>query len=263
MAPLTYLQFHLIFVLPVLAVLAAAVYLRAETWSGVEPLSGLAILLCLALVYTIPWDNLLIAEGVWWYGDGATAGTIWQAPLGEYLFFVFQPIIVCLWLFQFPRIDDVSLIRIPLSYRGLGVAAGAAVSLVGYLMLDVQSLYYLGAILFWSGPILSIHWGFGWPYLWRLRKTMLLGVSVPTLYLCTIDRIAIEMGVWVLSDAHTTGITVLGLPIEEGTFFFMTSLFAVQTLLMYMWLLDRVERGELDEWKLAITEFRLFPDLDR
>lgn len=263
MAPLTYLQFHLVFVLPVLALLAVAVYLRADTWSGPEPLSGLAILLCLALVYTIPWDNLLIAEGVWWYGEGTTAGRLWQAPIGEYLFFVFQPIIVCLWLFQFPRIEDVSLIRISLLTRGLGVLGGAVVSVVGYLMLGVDALYYLGAILFWSGPILSIHWGFGWPYLWRLRRTMLVGIAAPTLYLCTIDRIAIDMGIWVLSDTYTTGITVLGLPIEEGAFFFMTSVFAVQTLLMYMWLLDRVERGELDEWRLAISEVRLLPDLDR
>lgn len=263
MAPLTYIEFHLLFVIPPMLLLGVLAYVRKGAWSGPRPLSGLAILLVLALVYTIPWDNLLIAEGVWWYGEGTTSGYIWHAPIGEYLFFILQPIVVCLWLFQFPTVADVSLVRIPLWKRGIGVLAGASVSIVGYLMLGVDSLYYLGAILFWSGPILSIHWGFGWPYLWRLRRTLAVGIAVPTLYLCTIDRLAIEWGLWVLSDLHTTGITVLGLPIEEGAFFFMTSVFAVQTLLMYMWLLDRVERGELTEWKLALTNRTPAPELER
>ncbi|MFT4947069.1 MAG: lycopene cyclase domain-containing protein [Natronomonas sp.] len=263
MAPLSYIEFHLLFVVPPMLLLGLLAYARGAAWSGPEPLSGLAILLVLALVYTIPWDNLLIAEGVWWYGEGATSGYVWQAPIGEYLFFIFQPIVVCLWLFQSPAVADVSLIRIPLWKRGIGVLAGILVAGVGSLMLGVESLYYLGALLLWAGPILSIHWGFGWPYLWRVRKTLALGIAGPTLYLCTIDRLAIERGIWVLSDPHTTGITVLGLPIEEGAFFLLTSAFAVQTLLMYMWLLDRVERGELTEWRLALTNRRPAPDPER
>lgn len=262
MPPLTYLEFHLIFVIPPIIILGTLTYYRDRVWSGSRPFSGLAVLLFLALVYTTPWDNLLIAEGVWWYPDGTTLVHFWEAPLGEYLFFLLQPILVALWLFQFPKIADVSLTGISARTRLVGVIAGLSVSVVGYLLLSVQSTYYMGAILFWAGPILAIQWGFGWPYLWKIRKTVAVGIVVPTLYLWLIDRIAIEMGIWVISESHTVGVTLLGLPIEEAMFFFLTTVFAVQTLVMYMWLLDRVERGELTEWKVAIQNERPVPEIE-
>ena len=82
----------------------------------------------------------------------------------------------------------------------------------------------------------------------------MVGIAVPTLYLMLIDRIAIGMGIWTLSDAHTVGITLLGLPVEEALFFFLTNVFAIQTIVMYQWLGDRVDRGELKEWRIAIKE---------
>jgi lycopene cyclase domain-containing protein len=66
-------------------------------------------------------------------------------------------------------------------------------------------------------------------------------VAPPTLYLWIVDRVAIGLGVWTLSDRHTTGLAVplLGLPVEEALCFFLTSLFVVQGLVLYAWLLDR------------------------
>lgn len=262
MAPLTYLEFHLAFVVPPLIVLGTLLYYREDVWSGPRAMSGLAVLLFLAFVYTTPWDNLLIAEGVWWYGEGTTLIHFWEAPLGEYLFFLLQPVITVLWLCQFPEIADVSLLKVSVRARLLGILAGLSVSVLGYFLLGVQSTYYMGAILFWGGPILAIQWGFGWPYLWKIRRTVAVGILVPTLYLMVIDRIAIGMGIWVLSDAHTVGVTILGLPVEEALFFFLTNVFAVQTIVMYMWLGDRVDRGELEEWKLAIRERKPGADVE-
>jgi lycopene cyclase domain-containing protein len=242
MPPITYLTFHLLFIVPPIVVLGALAGTREGTWWGRRPMSGLAIVIGLALVYTTPWDNLLIAEGVWSYGEGATLVHLWHAPLGEYLFFVLQPVLTALWLFQFPAVRDVSL-RIPASSRLLGAGAGLLVSGAGLLVLD--SAFYLGALLVWTGPILAIQWAFGWPYLWRLRRTVALAVGVPTLYYCLVDRIAIGLGIWVLSDQHTAGLAVAGLPIEEAIFFLVTNLFTVQALLLYMWLLDRVETPSL------------------
>jgi hypothetical protein len=60
-----------------------------------------------------------------------------------------------------------------------------------------------------------------------------VGTLVPTLYLCVTDRIAIEYGIWILSEQYTTGIFVAGLPVEEAAFFFVTNLFVVQGLVLY------------------------------
>ncbi len=249
--PLTYLEFHAVFVLPPIALLTWLAIRREDAWFDRRSLSGLAILLVLAVIYTTPWDNLLIAEGVWWYGEGTTLVTFWHAPLGEYLFFVLQPILTCLWLFQFLDVRELSL-RIPTSHRLLGAAGGLAVSAVGLALLFwTTSTYYLGAILFWAGPILAIQWSFGITYVWHARRLVALGVAVPTVYLWIADWIAIDMGIWVISPIHTTGYTLLGLPIEEALFFLVTNVFAVQTLVLYVWLLDR--QHELPALERATT----------
>ena len=62
---------------------------------------GLAIGLhvLIALLYTTPWDNYLVATGVWWYDPSLVTGVVlgW-VPIEEYTFFILQPILVGVWL---------------------------------------------------------------------------------------------------------------------------------------------------------------------
>ena len=45
----------------------------------------------LAVLYTGPWDNAIIANGVWSYSKGQVLGTvIGRVPLEEYLFYILQ-----------------------------------------------------------------------------------------------------------------------------------------------------------------------------
>jgi lycopene cyclase domain-containing protein len=258
MLSISYLSFHLLFVVPPIVLLGTLAVVRGRTWWGRRPLGGLAIIIALAVGYTTPWDNLLIAEGVWWYGEGVTAAHIWEAPVGEYLFFVLQPVLTALWLFQIPEIHDRSL-STPARTRLAGVAAGLVVSVAGFALLGATSTFYLGALLLWAGPVLAIQWGFGWPYLWGLRRTVALAVLVPTLYLCAIDVVALDLGIWVISKEHTVGLALLGLPVEEALFFLLTNLFTVQGIVLYMWLRDRVDVATVERWTAAIESRR--PDL--
>ncbi|UWG50551.1 Lycopene cyclase family protein [Halalkaliarchaeum sp. AArc-CO] len=236
--PLSYLEFHALFILPPIFLLGWLAHRRSGAWWGRRPLSGLGIILVLAVVYTTPWDNLLIDVGVWWYGDGAVVETIWHAPVEEYLFFVLQPILTALFLFLFPTGEDLSL-RIPSSHRFVGAVGGLGLGAVGWFLLGSSSTFYMGAILLWAGPILAIQWAFGLTYLWRVRRRVALAILVPSVYLWIVDRIAIGMGIWVISEEYTTGYTLFGLPIEEATFFLVTNIFVVQGIVLYMWLLDR------------------------
>jgi lycopene cyclase domain-containing protein len=239
MTPETYLGFHLLFVLPPLVLVSVFAYVRPAAMWGRVPFFGLGVILVLAVAYTTPWDNLLISYGVWRYGDGVTAGTIFAAPLGEYLFFVFQPALVALWLYNLDIPTDGSL-RLSIRSRLVGLAAGLAVSALGIgLLVAGPSTLYLGSILAWAGPILAIQWSFGWPHLIRARRTVAIAIGVPTVYLCAIDWYAITNGLWTVSTAYSTGITLLGLPIEEAVFFLMTNVFIVQGLVLYLWLLDQ------------------------
>lgn len=243
--PLSYLEFHAIFVLPPLAALAVATWRRRTAWWSRASLGGIGIMVGLAIAYTTVWDNLLIAEGVWRYGEGATHATIWHAPVGEYLFFSLQPILAALWLYQFIDADGAGMeLGLPTRTRAAGAVVGLSVSAAGLgLLLAGGSTFYLGAILAWAGPILAIQWAFGWPYLVRNRRTVAVGLAVPTLYLCLVDRLAIGWGLWTISGAHTVGVSPLGLPIEEAVFFLVTNAFLIQGLTLYAWLLDRLDRS--------------------
>lgn len=233
---LTYLEFHLLFLVPVLSVLSLSLLARAvERWR--LQLAGLAVIVALALVYTTPWDNYLIAQGVWSYGDGRLAGRVWLAPVGEYLFILVQPVVAALWLFH---------LRTPAAEVGtgrrdrlVGLAAGGLVTAVGAALLTREAGFYLGAILAWGGPVLALQWAVGWRYLLAVRRHVALAVGVPTLYLWVADWVAIQQGVWVISARYTTGLGLPGLPVEEMVFFLTTNLFVVQGLVLLPWVVKR------------------------
>ncbi|MFB6205165.1 MAG: lycopene cyclase domain-containing protein [Haloglomus sp.] len=292
MSTLTYLQFHLVFLGGPLLALAAAVARGVSLRVGppaVAPrvrLSGRSVdarvvgtllLTALAVVYTTPWDSYLVRRGAWFYGEGAVAARFLAVPLGEYLFFVVQPVLTALWLSLLPagpprqvradggetsgratsappdgggppRSDGGTAVGrergrggVTLGQRALGAGAGGLVALCGWLVLGVDGGLYLGTLLLWAAPVLAIQWAFGWPYLLWRGRVVALGVAVPTLYLWVADRVALALGVWELSPDLTTGYAVplLDLPVEEAVFFLLTNLFVVQGLVLWLWVADR------------------------
>jgi lycopene cyclase domain-containing protein len=242
MSTITYFQFHLVFLLPPLLVLSAVPSARSRVESSEFRWSGVAIVTVVALAYTVPWDNYLVSLGVWRYGAGAVAGRVWHAPLEEYLFILLQPVVVALWLRYVERLSartDPRPLSVGLPARAIGVLAGLGIGAAGVALLPRAETLYLGAILAWAAPVLALQWGFGWPHLWRRRRTLAVGVGVPTAYLWVADWTALRYDIWELASAYTTGWTLFGLPVEEAAFFLLTNLFVVQGLLLYGWVLDR------------------------
>ncbi|MDY6780330.1 MAG: lycopene cyclase domain-containing protein [Halobacteria archaeon] len=235
---ISYLEFHLIFVIPVVV---ALMYLwkRREGFDGFG-VAGLGIMVALALVYTTPWDSYLIRKGVWGYGEGVVTTRLWKVPLGEYIFMALLPLVGGTWSYVVDAEPDVSF---PLPYSPpahlVGAVAGASVGLIGYLLLSNPSTYYLGAILGWAAPVLALQWGFGGAYLARRLRTVVYAIGVPTAYLCVVDWAAISMGLWQISPEHTVGLSVAGLPVEEITFFLVTNTFVVQGLVLWRWVVAK------------------------
>jgi lycopene cyclase domain-containing protein len=234
---LTYLQFHLLFLLPPLSVLAVSTVVRPRLERRRLHLGGLVVILALALLYTVPWDSYLIGRGVWFYGDGRVALRFLRVPLGEYLFMIVQSVVVALWLFQLDA--PTATADMTTRDRLFGLAGGAALTLAGLAGLTGDATFYLGAILAWAGPVFALQWAVGWRYLLAVRRYVGLAAGLPVLYLCIADRVAIGMGIWTISDRFTTGVDILGLPVEEATFFLVTTLFVVQGLVLLPWVVDR------------------------
>jgi lycopene beta-cyclase len=234
----TYLQFHFVFILPLIALLALWAYLDVRRG---KPLAGsvghntraallsIVIHIFLAVAYTTPWDNYLVYRKVWGYPEGNVLFTIGYVPFEEYLFFVFQTVIAALTLFTVARYydpPDAVLKGDGSKVRWTGVMIALAIMIFGAVCLLFPKGTYVGLILVWAMPVLMLQLGFGADILLRRWRIVLTSVALPTVYLWLADRYAIvEGGIWWINPELTTGIAPFGLPIEEALFFLMPNLF--------------------------------------
>jgi lycopene cyclase domain-containing protein len=201
----------------------------------------------IALVYTTPWDNYLVASRVWWYDPDLVTGIlIWYVPIEEYTFFILQPILTSLWLVALAR-------RLPVPTQP--VANPAAVRRSGMIFfgilcaLSVIKLLsgwdagtYLALLLVWALPPVIFQMWFGGDILWKHRLLVGLGVLVPTLYLSYVDSLAITSGTWTINPEQSLNLFIGTLPFEEGAFFFMTNLLIVLGMTM---MLARESQGRI------------------
>ena len=198
-----------------------------------SPLKMLAILVLIALVYTTPWDNYLVATGVWWYDPALVTGIVlgW-VPIEEYTFFVLQPILVGLWLMWLAR-------RVPVAPDVEGESRGDArrvrmvslaivgaiwVASVVLLLSGWQPGTYLALELSWALPPIMLQLFFGADILLRHWRLVLLTIVPMTLYLAGTDALAITAGTWTIDPAQSLNLMLGGvLPIEEFVFFMLTT----------------------------------------
>lgn len=240
---MSYFAFHLVFTLPPILLLALVQRQPLAGIGGLRAWLGLPLIALLALVYTTPWDNYLIWRDVWHYGTDRVMGTIGYVPVEEYLFFLLQPILTGFWLYWLlSRTSEPVQEEYSARVRVSGIVLWITISIAGALMLQWDPSVYLGLILVWAGPVLALQWAVGANQLWATKRTWLIGTLIPTLYLWSADRVAIAQGIWSISDVYTTGFHLLGLPIEEATFFLVTNLLVTQGLLLFL-LLGNMEQG--------------------
>ncbi|HEX6372256.1 MAG TPA: lycopene cyclase domain-containing protein [Longimicrobium sp.] len=262
---MTYLQFHLIFILPplLLLFLTSRKLLRRMGPRAVPALIGVVLL---ALVYTTPWDSELIRRGVWGYGPDRVIGTIGLIPIEEYLFFILQPLLTGLWFYRVmpPRTEDdrqrlawqstpSARLGSHLPQKTLGEVSHQRVSerwehvlrwgpavlyallaLWGVMLLRTERGTYLGMILAWAAPVLAAQWAVAGGRIGAAPRTFALAVAIPTLYLWMADAIAIRLSIWRISETQTLGIKFGPLPLEEAAFFLATNLLVVQGLTLFL-----------------------------
>lgn len=234
---MTYLQFHFVFILPPIAVLALLLR-RRRAGLPRRALPSLAALAAIAFVYTTPWDNYLVWRGVWGYGNERVLGVIGYVPVEEYLFFLLQPVLTGLWLLLLiaGREGGRDAAAPPGGpARWVGATAWLAVAVAGALALRVDSGVYLGLILAWAAPVLAGQWAFAGSLLWHQRRLALLAIVPATLYLWFADWVAIRLGIWEISTTYTTGLMLDTLPVEEAVFFLITNILVVQGLLLFLY----------------------------
>ena len=244
---MSYLQFHLIFIVPPILLLAAG-GARIRPRLGSRGFLGVVLVPLIALVYTTPWDNYLVYREIWWYGPDRVLGTIGWVPIEEYMFFLFQPVLTGLFtlhvLARRAGAESAGLRSIPGLRLEPPLADGWVprvltalpwffVAAVGAWCLTFPSGLYMGLILAWAAPVVGFMWLYEGPRLWRYVHVMGLAVAVPTLYLWVADAVAIRLGIWEISEEYTFGWNPFGLPVEEATFFLLTNVLVVVGTILF------------------------------
>ncbi len=197
----------------------------------------LLALVLIALVYTTPWDNYLVATKVWWYDPALVIGwVIGWVPIEEYSFFVLQTILTSLWIWflarRLPVRKPQTAIRnsqLAQSIRWISFTLCTLLWLVSlYLWLSHwQNIQYLAITLSWALLPVLLQLGFGGDILWQHRTLLFWSLLPPTVYLCLVDALAISAGTWTIAPDQSTNILVGTLPLEEAVFFFVTNLLIV------------------------------------
>lgn len=191
---------------------------------------GIAIHVLLAVIYTTPWDNYLVATGVWYYNPELVTGLLLgYVPIEEYTFFVLETILAGLWWWFLAR-------RLPIP-AGTFRADKSLVYVSTCLLISLWLLFtylfffgttnwtYLAIILFWALPPIIIQLLFGADILWHYRRLVFWGIAIPGTYLSLIDILALKETTWSISPDQTTGVLFFGiLPLEEVVFFFVTNI---------------------------------------
>jgi lycopene cyclase domain-containing protein len=193
----------------------------------------LLVHVAVALLYTTPWDNYLVATRVWWYDPTLVTGiTLGWVPLEEYTFFVLQTLMTGLWLLYLAR-------RLPLEGGPVphyGQARWIATLVAGLIWLAALAMLfagwrpgtYLALELTWALPPIMLQLAFGADILWHHRRLVLLSLLPPTFYLCIADALAIGAGTWTINPARSLNVYLGGgLPLEEFVFFTLTNTLVV------------------------------------
>ncbi len=244
---MTYFGFLLRFlVIPIVLLGIAHLFLRRrgkslpESLQAVPPGLTLAAHILVALIYTTPWDNYLVATGVWYYNPELVNGLVlgW-VPIEEYTFFVLQPILTGLWLFLLAMVLDLgsgdSYAKPRLRLWSVIILGVIWLLSVVVFIADWAPGTYLSITLAWALPPILLQLAIGADILWRYRRLIFWSLVPMTVYLSFADSFAIGDGTWAIAPAQSLNVYIGGvLPIEEFIFFFLTNTLLVFGITLVM-----------------------------
>lgn len=221
--------------------------------------TAIGIHVLLAVVYTTPWDNYLVATGVWYYNPKLVTGlVIGYVPIEEYTFFVVETILSSLWWWFLARKLTPPSAEFKPNKKLIAVSSSFLVLIwivFTYLFFsNYQPITYLSITLFWALPAILPQLLFGADILWHYRKLVTWAILIPGIYLSLMDIVALKETTWAISPAQTTGILFFGiLPLEEVVFFFITNVLIVFGMTL---LLANVSAGRFAEIKEQLQTWK-------
>ena len=230
---MTYLEYLLLFIIIPSIIILVLSLLISSTRQYPIPVKTLVLsmvsLSVIAFVYTTPWDNYLVANGIWTYNSSKIIGIIFgYVPFEEYMFFILETAFVCLFFSLFLQLG---LIKIPdesnIHFSKLKILILLFLSFVWIFSLitfiiELNQLLYLNLLVLWVIPPVFLQIFIGWDVISYNKSRIGIIILILGSYLSITDAYAINTGIWSISQSFTTGLIFYGLPLEELMFFFST-----------------------------------------
>ncbi len=241
---MTYLDFHLRFNLPLLLLgIAGSAF---AGWSAAL-FTTLLITILIVVVFTSPWDNYAVSQGLWGFAQGQHLTKLGYLPVEEYLFFVLQTVEVFLlthcaaFLLQFPTAGTPSITSL-LAPLFLFVIAWIVLGFVmaGHLQ---PKYHYLFHLLYWFSPVLVFQWILAGRLLWTNVLVILIPAIFAGSWLSFGDMVAIKENIWFFDESQILGIKLKRIPVEEILFFYLTSLLIAQSYVMLLPAISQIENN--------------------
>lgn len=212
----------------------------SDLYRARSPFVYILSLALIALFYTTPWDNYLVANSIWFYSVNNIQNIIiGYVPLEEYLFFIIQTFFtssILLLVLLFKGKDNLKKNK-QFKYQKVILFSFLAVwlfSLLNFFSNNQNSLY-LSLILLWFILPIITQIIYGYEILLEYKYTLLITVTGSTLYLAIIDSLAIFDGIWTISPSTSLNLLILGiLPIEEFIFFLVTNILVSFALVLFL-----------------------------
>ena len=260
---MTYFGFLLRFLIfPILLLLFVNWRERDKPASGFEDARiwrGILAHILIAVIYTTPWDNYLVATGVWYYNPVLVTGIVFgYVPLEEYTFFVLETLMIGLWWWMLAR-RQVLIPKHPfqpnkaLRSWSLGLLAVLWTTSLLLLLSNWEPGMYLAITLTWALPAIAPQLAFGADILWHYRRLLGTVILTGAGYLSAMDALAIGSGTWTIDPAQSTGIFIGTLPIEEAVFFAITVILISFGMTL---LLAEVSQARLEELRSLLERLR-------
>jgi lycopene cyclase domain-containing protein len=196
--------------------------------------NALVILSSMAFIYTTPWDNYLVAQGVWFYDEALVSGIIiYWVPLEEYLFFILETILVGLLFLNINTINTNKILNntqqkfenINLRIFGFSIVIVLwSISLI-LLLSGYTQFTYVALIMVWALIPIGIQIIYGVDLIWDNIIPISVSITISTIYLSFVDAYAIRSGTWTIDSEYSLASFKLDiLPFEEILFFLITSI---------------------------------------
>ena len=207
---MTYLEYLLTFIiLPIMVQIGILSTLQVKynkKISFIPSIISIILLSIIALIYTTPWDNYLVAHKIWYYDPHKVVGIVLgYVPIEEYSFFILQTIFVSLLLTIAVQLQIISLPNNNITHfdesRLVFVSMLTIlwfICLISYVS-GFETMLYMNLLLLWGLPPIIFQIIIGWKIMRKNAKAIILIILISSIYLSLTDFIAIFDVIWTIN----------------------------------------------------------------